>query len=403
MIRPYFPNFQRGIAGLPAKRLRELASKVGVATKPKDEPAHIAEQLCRKLGTPGEAARYLEVADLEPIGLALGLGPRDKWKTKLSVAEFERLPFYNKPSYDGDVKAALELAQPLSNPKPRKPVKARANKWPELATIAKWQKADRRAVAKALAKATRGFTAALTGELELPRLRHKALGIDFIAIPGGTFTMGLSPKELREIDALVDNDETLDHVESLKRQARPSHEVAVAPFLLAATPLTRAQLDKLDTQVIEEMSAGVARVTGPEAARACAHASARLPSEAEWEYVARAGGSRTWLSGDEAPRAWAERVADGETELHRFEIAGLGWGEWVDDGWHDNYKSAPKVSAAWAPAEWPELRRGGALAIWPWTGVGGEIVLCHAAARDRTLDGLACVRLAIDLPARTPA
>ena len=400
-----YPNFVRGVAGLPAKRLRELASQAGVTTKPKQPAEEIAESLQRKLEHGTDVWSYIDAADVEPIGLAL----RPRAARQVEEQRVARRVVEAVVQQEAVVRRrrAREKLK-TSEPRPRRramrvPVKHKTGKWPELATFARWQKADRRAVAKALAKALKGFTAGLTGEHELPRLRHKALGLDLIAIPGGEFTMGLAPKEVRELDKAVDDEETFNEVDIIKRQARPSRAVTVTPFLIAAAPLTRAQLGALDADVHDEMPAGIARVFGPEAARAVRHANGRLPSEAEWEYVARTGGTRTWLSGDEPHRAWCERVASGEPEIHPFEITGLGWGEWVDDSWHNDYKNAPKVSAAWQPLTFPELRRGGALAIWPWRGVGGEFITCHAAARNRTLDGLASVRLAMDLPLRTPA
>ena len=45
--------------------------------------------------------------DVEAIGAALGVGARAGWRPRVSAEEFERLPFYSKPSYDQDVWEAL--------------------------------------------------------------------------------------------------------------------------------------------------------------------------------------------------------------------------------------------------------------------------------------------------------
>lgn len=399
--RGHFPNYLPGMVALGAKRLRELAGFHDVAVGPKDTPEQIAQAMLRAKGTPGDvSAHFDDAADVEVIGVALGLGRRAAWKSKLSPAEFERLPFYRKPSYEGDVLAKLGERVASVLPKPRPVAKTKPAKWPELASFAKWSKAARRDVAKKIAAANKALkTPALTGEHELARVRHTKLGLDFVAIPGGVLKMGLSPKEAKELAAVAQGPEAEAHLKELTKRSRPVHEVAVAPFLVATLPLSRAQLEALGAEVVDEMPSDAARTTGQEAARAVAKAGARLLSDAEWEWLARAGGARSWLAGSETPEAWAERLSSGGDDGHPFGVAGLGWGEWVDDGWHDSYKGAPKTSAAWEPVEWPMCTRGGALALWPWQ-VGGEVILGHAACRDRAVEGVQCVRLALDLPAR---
>ena len=83
-----------------------------------------------------------------------------------------------------------------------------------------------------------------------------------------------------------------------------------------------------------------------------------------------------------------------------FGVCGLGWGEWVDDGWHATYRGAPKRSRAWEPKTEPEVVRAGAFELWPWQ-VGSEGLLLHAAARGKAREGDAyAVRFAQDLPGR---
>lgn len=85
----------------------------------------------------------------------------------------------------------------------------------------------------------------------------------------------------------------------------------------------------------------------------------RLPSEAEWEYAARAGSRTRWSFGDEESQlveyAWFNGNSTGRTQrvanrkpnawgLH--DMHGNVW-EWVQDIWHDNYHGAPTDTSAW--------------------------------------------------------
>lgn len=85
----------------------------------------------------------------------------------------------------------------------------------------------------------------------------------------------------------------------------------------------------------------------------------RLPSEAEWEYAARAGSTGRWSFGDDeglvGEHAWFESNSGGRTHP----VAGKrpnAWGlhdmhgnvlEWVQDVWHDNYIGASSDGSAW--------------------------------------------------------
>jgi formylglycine-generating enzyme required for sulfatase activity len=129
----------------------------------------------------------------------------------------------------------------------------------------------------------------------------------------------------------------------------------------------------------------------------------RLPTEAEWEYCCRAGtktpysfgdgkdiGDYCWYAknapGNDPPVGSKEGNAWGLHEMH-----GYVW-EWVQDGWHDDYKGAPAGGSAWREKDAKRFAiRGG--------GFNSAAERCRSAAREgRDADfksdalGFRCVR-----------
>jgi formylglycine-generating enzyme required for sulfatase activity len=94
----------------------------------------------------------------------------------------------------------------------------------------------------------------------------------------------------------------------------------------------------------------------------------RLPSEAEWEYVARAGTQTAFSFGDDRNElgryAWSTENAKGNdppvgaklpNPWGLYDVHGYLW-EWCLDTWHEDYRGAPMDGSEWVAGG--ESRRG---------------------------------------------
>jgi len=175
------------------------------------------------------------------------------------------------------------------------------------------------------------------------------------------------------------------------RSERPAHKVSIKhPFAIGRYEVTagewnecvkaggcrytRAKTDPTDKSPVRDISWNdtqeyvrwLSQLTGQKY---------RLPSEAEWEYAARAGTRSRFWWGDKPGTGQADckdcggkwdRSAPAETDAYPPNPFGLygssgGVWEWVDDCWHKSYKGAPQDGSSWSKSDCREnVIRGGA-------------------------------------------
>ena len=215
------------------------------------------------------------------------------------------------------------------------------------------------------------------------------LGIEMVAIPGGTFEMGSPENEPKR-----------------HKNESPQHTVTVQPFFMGKYPITQAQwrfVAKL-SQINRKLKAEPSRFKGDnrpveyvswyDAVEFCDRLSKytgrtyTLPTEAEWEYACRAGTTTPFYFGKTISSQLANyrasiTYANEPKGEYRKQITSVGqfppnafglydmhgnlW-EWCLDDWHSNYKGAPKNDSAWISSNNNRSRkvlRGGSWLSYP--------------------------------------
>jgi formylglycine-generating enzyme required for sulfatase activity/predicted Ser/Thr protein kinase len=221
--------------------------------------------------------------------------------------------------------------------------------------------------------------------------------LEMMEIPGGKFTMGSPTSEAQR-----SNDES------------PQHQVSISSFFMGKFTVTQAQWEavaslpkvqrdlKSDPSNFKGKNRPVERVSWYDAVELCARLSQksrrtyRLPSEAEWEYAARAGTTTPFHFGATITTNLANYNGNftygstpkgndrqATTDVGTFppnafglyDMHGNVW-EWCADVWHDNYNGAPTDGTAWSVGgdNSSRILRGGSWLYYPER--------CRSANRD---------------------
>lgn len=165
-------------------------------------------------------------------------------------------------------------------------------------------------------------------------------GVPMVQVPPGCFMMGMSDAE---IDDLIQQYGDQDWI----RAFGPQHRQCIdEPFWIDLTEVTQADFERLggvaaNNSYFDGQSRPVEQITWFEARDFCALRGARLPTEAEWEYVARGPDGLVYPWGDEfvsENAVWSENSNDqtanvgsrpsGASWVGALDMSGNAW-EWV--------------------------------------------------------------------------
>jgi formylglycine-generating enzyme required for sulfatase activity len=210
--------------------------------------------------------------------------------------------------------------------------------------------------------------------------------LEMVAIPEGQFQMGSPQNESEHYE-----DESPQHLVSVPAFFMGKYPVTQAQWqVVAGLPQVQRKLDPDPSQFKGE-NHPVENVSWRDATEFCDRLSAltgksySLPSEAQWEYAARAGtttpfhfgelitpdlANYDWSSTYGSVKVTKKKDFQGTTPVGTFpanafglyDIHGNVW-EWCADHWHSNYERAPNDGSAWIDAKAAEdenrVLRGG--------------------------------------------
>jgi formylglycine-generating enzyme required for sulfatase activity len=157
--------------------------------------------------------------------------------------------------------------------------------------------------------------------------------------------------------------------DAFRDYSKPVHRVRIEPFNIGMTEVTQAQwravMGDLPDTGFKGDTLPVESISWNDAVAFCRRLTKltgfqfRLPTEAEWEYAARAGTTSFYSFGDDDKMLdqYGWHIGNSGNSTHPvgkklpnpwglYDMHGNVW-EWCQDQWHENYDGAPTDGSAW--------------------------------------------------------
>jgi len=182
---------------------------------------------------------------------------------------------------------------------------------------------------------------------------NNSIDMEFVLIPSGEFDMGSPSNEIGRSD----NEGPVHEVRILDNFYMGKYEVTQKQWsdVMGSNPSYNEgddlPVERVSWDDVQEFIRKLNEKEGTD--------KYRLPSEAEWEYVARAGTTTRYSFGDDSSKlgeyAWyvdnSDRITHpvGQKRSNPWGLYDMSGNvmEWVQDEWHDDYDGAPSDGSAW--------------------------------------------------------